>query len=53
MKKTEKVYIELVPEEGYVLTNGEIFTDYVCVLSTETEEIEKWVEVKEQPKEKE
>lgn len=34
MKRQELIYIELTPDEGKILTNGEIYTTYVCALES-------------------
>lgn len=44
MTKNELIYIEIRPAEGYMLTDGEIVTDYVCVLNKE-DMVNAWYEI--------
>lgn len=44
MKTNDLIYLEMRADEGFVLTDGEIYTDYVCVLK-EDEYISVWSEI--------
>lgn len=44
MKINTLVYKELIPEEGYLLTDGEMITNYVCTPDKE-ELVNKWYEI--------
>lgn len=44
MKTNDLIYFEMRADEGYMLTNGEIYTTYVCVLK-EDKYISVWSEV--------
>lgn len=44
MITNDLIYFEMRSEEGFMLTNGEIYTDYVCVLKQD-DYINEWKEV--------
>lgn len=44
MKKRIIEYCEMTPDEGKMLTDGSIVTDYICCPNTDAE-VSKWYEI--------